>query len=155
MPDARVVGWDILDYDLPIVRNSAHTNATTSPLPTLDLSVEIKAATGRRYRLDFVARANLGHGKSMDSQTVIGWLRAGDPNSMIKATEHCRNNVQQVMDLLNLLRNQPLVLPGRQEPDERGRPRKKEDTLRVYFTPEGEWLRCEDQHGKLIKERGG
>ena len=84
MPNTRVVGWDILEYDLPIIRNCAQQPET--PLQTLDLSAEIQAATRRHYKLDSVARTNLGRGKIQDTQIVIGWLRSGDPSSMEKAT---------------------------------------------------------------------
>ncbi len=152
IPGTRVVGWGIVNYDLVIIRSS--TTVHTAPR-VLDLSAQIEAASRRRYKLDIIARTNLGRSKSVDTQTVVGWLRAGDEASMIKATEHCHSNVQVVMDLLNMLqRGQPLVLPGRLETDERGWARTREATLRVYFTPEGEWLRCEDLRGKLVTERG-
>ncbi len=151
MPDARAVGWDVLSYDLIIIRNSAQASAAVR---AMDLSAQIAASTGRRYKLDTIARANLGRGRSADTQTVIGWLRAGDASSMARASEHCRANVQLVIDLMDLLRRgQPLVLPGRLEPDERGWAKTREATLRVHFTPEGEWLRCEDLRGNVIKAR--
>lgn len=154
MTNTRVVGWDILEYDLPVIRNCAHQPDV--PVQTLDLSAEIEAATHRHYKLDSVARTNLGRGKIQDTQIVIGWLRAGDPYSMTRATEHCHNNVQLVYDLMALIqRGQPLLLPGRRQPDEEDTEwyKTKEATLRVYFAPRGEWLRCEDLHGKLIAER--
>jgi hypothetical protein len=154
MPNTRVVGWDILEYDLPIIRNCAQQPET--PLQTLDLSAQIEAATRRHYKLDSVARTNLGRGKIQDTQIVIGWLRSGDPISMEKATGHCHNNAQLVFDLMKLIKQgQPLILPGRRLPDEEDTEwyKTKEATLRVYFSTLGEWQRCEDLHGKLITER--
>ncbi len=154
LPNTRIVGWDILEYDLPVIRNSAHQ--PDAPVQTLDLSAEIEAATRRHYKLDSVARTNLGRGKIQDTQIVIGWLRAGDPDSMTKATAHCQNNVQLVRDLMGLIRQgQPLLLPGRRQPDEENSEwiKPREATLRIYFSPEGEWLRCEDLHGKPVTER--
>jgi hypothetical protein len=108
MAGVRVVGWDILDYDLPIIRHAAHHD---EPVLALDLAAEINAATGRQYKLDTIARANLGRGKILDTHLVINWLRAGDSASMTKATEHCRSNVHLVMDLLVLsTRGQKLLL---------------------------------------------
>jgi len=154
MSNTRVVGWNILEYDLPIIGNCAHQPDT--PVQALDLAVQIEAAAHRHYRLDSVARANLGRGKIQDTQIVIGWLRAGDPDSMTKATEHCRNNVQLVRDLMDLIQHgQPLLLPGRRQSDEEETEwtKTREATLRAFFSPQGDWLRCEDLRGKLIVER--
>ena len=153
MSNSRVVGWDILAYDLPVLRSCAQSDA---PVQALDLSVEIEAATQRRYKLDTVTRSNVGHGRIQETQIVIDWLRSGKADAMTKATEHCQNNVQLVRDLMELIhREQPLLLPGRLQPDdeETGWFKTKEATLRVYFTPQGEWMRCEDLRGKLISER--
>src|SRR5689334_10898667 len=79
MAGVRVVGWDILDYDLPIIRHASHHD---EPVLALDLAAEINAATGRQYKLDTIARANLGRGKILDTHLVINWLRAGDSASM-------------------------------------------------------------------------
>lgn len=151
MPSSRVVGWDILDYDLPVLRHASRSHA---PMRALDLSAEIRAATDRHYTLDTVARANLNRGKILDTQLVIGWLRVGDSASMTKVTEHCRNNVQLVMDLCErITQDQPLVLPGRQQTTESGWLRTREANLRLSFSSDFLWQRCEDLRGRLIKAR--
>ncbi len=151
MPGLRAVGWDILEYDLPVIRAAAHRD---EPVAALDLSAEILAATGRRYRLDTVARANLGRGKVQDTYLVIEWLRSGDPASMARATEHCRNCVQLVMDLFVLIRRgQALALPGRLSTGSYASPVSSEANLRAVFSPDGRWLRCEDAHGHTIAQR--
>ncbi|MCL4506634.1 MAG: hypothetical protein M1434_01420 [Chloroflexi bacterium] len=151
MPGLRVVGWDILEYDLPVL--SAATQHE-EPLSTLDLCAEILAATGRRYHLDTVARANLGRGKVLDTYQVIEWLRKGDPASMEQATQHCRNCAQLVMDLFALIkRGQTLMLPGRLSPGSYSKPMSAEDHLRVLFALDGRWQRCEDSQGRVIAQQ--
>jgi hypothetical protein len=150
-PDTRVVGWNIDTYDLHVVRNAVHDD---EPVTTLDLAAEIKAATSRDYRLDTVARANLGRGKILDTPLVVGWLRAGDGASMTQVTEHCRNNVQLAIDLLHMVAGgQPLMLPGRLQPGENGWFKTSEATLRLWFRPDGRWLRCEELRGRVLRER--
>jgi hypothetical protein len=61
-----------------------------------------------------------------------------------------------VRDLMDLIQHgQPLLLPGRRQSDEVDTvwSKTREATLRVYFSPQGDWLRCEDLRGKLISER--
>ena len=149
-PEMRVVGWDVLAVDLPMI---AHVVQAQKMPTALDLSAQIRAATARAYKLDTVARANLGRGKVMDTVTVIEWLRLGDSVSMSKATEYCRNKLQLVIDLYKLIKQgQPLVLPGRLRPAE-ALVRRDEETLRVWFSPQGEWARCEDTKGHVLSER--
>ena len=153
MPEARVVGWDILEYDLPVIRHAARGNESVD---ALDLSAEIMAATGRHYKLDSVARANLNRGKILDTQLVISWLRAGDAASMANVTEYCRNNAQLVYDLCGFIRSgEPLLLPGRQQPTASGWLRTREVTLRLRFDDDGAWQRSEDLRGRTIKQREG
>jgi hypothetical protein len=150
-PGVRVVGWDILEYAVPVLRHAAGRDEAVD---ALDLSAEIMAATKRHYRLDTVARVNLAHGKILGTQQVTQWLRAGDPTSMAKATEHCRNNVQLVMELYALgVSGQPLLLPGRLQPDQSGWFKTNEATLRLRLTPEGHWQQVEDLRGNVVTPR--
>jgi|GEM_PF-3222445 len=151
MPGLRIVGWDVLEYDLPVI---CHAMQCSCPNPILDMSAEIQDAIGRHYKLDSIARANLGRGKLMDTYLVIEWLRKGDSVSMTRATEHCHNNVQLVRDLLAFVRRgAPLVLPGREKSRDYAQPAANEETLRLYFNPDGAWVRCETTHGAVINQR--
>ena len=151
MPDIRIVGWDIEEYDLPVIRHAVQQRESTA---ALDLSAQIATATRRHYKLDTIARTNLHRGKILDTGLVIEWLRAGDSDSMIKVTEHCRNNLQLVMDLFDFIRRgEPLVLPGRQQSADLGWNRLKEATLRIFFNPQGEWIRCEDMKGNVTAQK--
>ncbi len=151
MPGLRIVGWDILTYDLPIICNAMQREC---PNPILDLSAEIRDATARQYRLDTIAYANLGHGKLIDTYQVMEWLRKGDGVSMSRATEHCRNNLQLVMELLAYVQSgRPLMLPGRRKSRDYAHPAADESPLRLQFNASGAWVRCEDAHGSVVKQR--
>lgn len=151
MPGLRIVGWDILAYDLPVICHAVKCDCENE---TLDLSAEIEAATGRHYGLDTVARANINRGKIQDSYMVTEWLLHGDPASMALATAHCRSNVQLVMDLLAFVaQGKPLKLPGRQDSGSFTRRVTSEATLRVQFTADGKWEHCEDMKGQVLASR--
>lgn len=108
-----VVGWNIADFDLPILRYH-WGEADLSRLNCCDIFAEIRTVTGRWYKLEDVAQANLGRGKLADGQKAAEWLRSGDAELIAKAVEYCRYDVQLTVDLhAILLSDQPLRLPPR------------------------------------------
>lgn len=124
-----VVGWNILDFDLPVIANNAVARGWTpgEQLPyaeswrdclsasrIIDLMALIRDATRRWYSLETVAVTNLGRGKLADGQQAAEWLRSGGPEQIARALEYCRHDVQLVIDLhAILLRGEPLRLPPR------------------------------------------
>lgn len=120
--DLPIVGWNIIDFDLPVIRCNVR-RAGYEPgeikQTVVDLFALIRQATGRWYKLDLVAEANLGRQKLSHGQQATEWLRAGDPDSLRLAAEYCREDVQIVVDLhAKLLTGQPLRLPPRAQRNE-------------------------------------
>jgi hypothetical protein len=115
----QVIGWNIVSFDLPVIgANLARSGRIiqTGSLPCCDLFDLIRRDTGRWYKLDVVAEANLGRRKLSHGQQAVEWLRAGDAESLRLAAEYCQEDVQIVMDLHNLLAaGKPLRLPARRE----------------------------------------
>lgn len=120
---APVVGWNIVDFDLPIIYHTSGWAVWDNAQPAaLDLFAEIRRTTGRWYKLEDVCQANLGRGKLADGQMAAEWLRSGDPALMRKAFEYCRYDVELTVSLHSrLLSGEPLRLlprPARQELNE-------------------------------------
>lgn len=115
-----VVGWNIIDFDWPVImENARRAGVTVLEIETefvqfLDLFAEIRRTTGRWYKLEDVAVANLGRGKLADGQLAAEWLRSGDPDLVRRAIDYCRHDVLLTVSLHSiLLRGDPLVLPPR------------------------------------------
>lgn len=115
-----VVGWNIIDFDWPVImENARRSGVTVLEIETefvefLDLFAEIRRTTGRWYKLEDIAQANLGRSKLADGQKAAEWLRSGDPELVRKAMEYCRHDVLLTVGLHSiLLRGDPLILPPR------------------------------------------
>lgn len=116
----KIVGWNIIDFDVPvIVANHERAGVTALEIEyeatrKIDLFAEIRRQTGRWYRLEDVAVANLNRSKLADGQKAAEWLRSGDPVLVAKALAYCREDVQIVVDLYAMLvAGQSLILPRR------------------------------------------
>lgn len=120
----QVVGWNILHFDLPIIARAAGCDA---PLltemfrawPVYDLFDEIRAATGRWYKLDAVAQRNGLRPKLADGLQTVAWLQdwqtTGNKTLLQNAFEYCQHDVQLVIDLANILRrDKQIILPAQQ-----------------------------------------
>lgn len=109
-----IVGWNILDFDLIVIQNH-HKRATGAIHPGLrdaikvDLFHEIRTQTGRWYKLDEVAQATLGRGKSADGLQAAQWLRDGQ---YYRAANYCRDDVELETALLYAAMNRSLHLPA-------------------------------------------
>lgn len=120
--DLPVVGWNIIDFDWPVILHNAERAGATinhTGVTIIDLFDLIRQATGRWYSLEAIAQHNLGRGKLADGQRAAEWLRSGDPAQVAKAMEYCRHDVQLTIDLHQmLLRGEPLRLPPRAKREE-------------------------------------
>jgi RNase_H superfamily len=118
----KLVGWNTVGFDWPIVLASSARRGVTlleiehATVEHVDLFAAIRQATGRWYKLDVVAAANLDRQKLGHGLQATEWLRSGDPEQIRKAFEYCQADVQLVADLhAILLSGQPLSLPPRPE----------------------------------------
>lgn len=115
-------GWNVRDFDLPVIhanlaRFHDYPAADIDPIGrVVDLFDDIRQATGRWYKLDVVAAANLGRHKVAHGQQAAEWLRSGDPALIRRAVEYCRDDVTLVTALYDKLQHgEGLVLPPRPE----------------------------------------
>lgn len=145
-PDAVVVGFNIQQFDLPIIFNSAiwtgdHLRDAGIPAQpgwprVIDLFEQIKLATGRWVKLDDVAWATLKRRKTADGKQAAQWLRDGE---IEKVVAYCREDVQLVKELHEwTFQGEPLILP-RQQNKYKG----NEHEIRLWLDQAGQWERYE------------
>ena len=89
-----VVGYNILGFDYEVLR--AYTDKDLKQLPTFDLMYDLEERLGFRPKLDSVASATLGGGKSADGLQALEWWRTGEIDKII---EYCREDVRVTRDL--------------------------------------------------------
>lgn len=84
-----VVGYNLLRFDYEVLR--AYTDDPLSDLPTVDMLKDIYDTLGWRLKLDGVAAATLGEGKSADGLAAVRWFREGKVDKVIA---YCRRDVE-------------------------------------------------------------
>jgi len=90
-----VIGFNVRRFDYRVL--AGYTGADYNRLvPTLDLLEDVHRALGFRLRLDDLARATLGSGKTADGLQSLEWVRAG---RLDLVEEYCRHDVEVLRDL--------------------------------------------------------
>ena len=73
-----IIGWNIISFDLPIIARADGATIGAKFPQIFDLFAIIKQVTGRWYKLQDVAYANLGRGKTADGLQAAKWLAQGE-----------------------------------------------------------------------------
>jgi DEAD/DEAH box helicase domain-containing protein len=90
-----VIGFNVRRFDYRVL--AGYTGADYNRLvPTLDLLEDVHRALGFRLRLDDLARATLGSGKTADGLQSLEWVRAG---RLDLVEDYCRHDVEVLRDL--------------------------------------------------------
>lgn len=90
----RVIGFNLLGFDYPCMQR--YYSGDLMKLPTLDLLVEIERRLGFRVKLDSVAQATLGVGKSGHGLQAVEFWRKGE---LDKLTSYCLQDVKVTRDV--------------------------------------------------------
>jgi len=90
----RVIGYNIKGFDLPVLNN--YYAGDLMKLPHLDLMDEIVKGTGFRVKLDSVASATTGEGKSGSGLAAVEYWRKGD---LEKLKSYCLDDVRITRDV--------------------------------------------------------
>lgn len=92
----RVVGFNLLDFDYAVL---AAYNPNVSKLlkgKTVDLLAHVHRALGFRIKLDELAHATLGRGKTGTGAQSLQWWRQGKRDLVV---EYCRADVELTRDM--------------------------------------------------------
>jgi DEAD/DEAH box helicase domain-containing protein len=89
-----VVGYNIRGFDYEVL--AAYTEEDLHGLPTFDLMFDLEERLGFRPKLDSVASATLGEGKSADGLQALEWWKRGEIDKIV---EYCREDVRVTRDL--------------------------------------------------------
>lgn len=90
----RVIGYNLIGFDYPCLQT--YYTGDISKLPTVDLLYEIDKRLGFRIKLDDVAQATLGVGKSGHGLMAVEYWRNGE---LDKLAEYCLQDVKITRDV--------------------------------------------------------
>lgn len=85
----RIIGYNLLGFDYPVL--NTYYPGDLSGFPTLDILKEIENTIGFRVKLDDVATASLGIGKSGNGLQAIEFFRRGEID---KLRDYCLQDVR-------------------------------------------------------------
>lgn len=106
----RIIGYNLLGFDYPCMQR--YYTGNLASLPTVDLLVDIEKKIGFRVKLDDVAHATLGVGKSGHGLMAVEYWRKGEID---KLKEYCLQDVKVTKDVYeHVLDNQELFFFDRQ-----------------------------------------
>jgi hypothetical protein len=85
----RIIGYNLLGFDYPVL--NTYYPGDLIKFPTLDIMLEIERVIGFRVKLDDVAHACLGTGKSGNGLQAIEFFRRGEID---KLRDYCLQDVK-------------------------------------------------------------
>jgi uncharacterized protein YprB with RNaseH-like and TPR domain len=92
-----VVGYNHLHFDYPVLQPYTIFDLASQTV-NLDMLVELEALLGFRLKLDSLASATLGAGKSADGLDALKWWqqykKSGDPEPLLKIASYCAFDVK-------------------------------------------------------------
>ncbi len=89
-----LVGYNSDYFDIPVLNR--YYPGDLSKIRSLDLMAEVQKVLGRRLRLDSIAQATLGRGKSGDGLKAVDWWEEGLYD---KVREYCIDDVRLTREL--------------------------------------------------------
>lgn len=92
-----VVGWNHLQFDYPVLQPYVFHTLSEQTI-NLDMMLELEKIMGHRLKLDSVASASLGTGKTADGLDALRWWqehkKSGDFAPLRKIAEYCAFDVK-------------------------------------------------------------
>jgi len=106
----RIIGYNLFGFDYPCMQRYYAGNIMS--LPTVDLLKEIEQNLGHRIKLDDVAQATLGIGKSGHGLMAVEYWKKGE---IEKLKEYCLQDVRITRDVYEYaLKQQEVFFHDRQ-----------------------------------------
>ena len=90
----RVIGYNLFGFDYPCMQR--YYTGDLKKIPTVDIMLEIEKRIGFRVKLDDVAHATLGVGKSGHGLMAVEYWRKGEID---KLREYCLQDVRVTRDV--------------------------------------------------------
>jgi len=90
----RIIGFNLIGFDYPCMQK--YYSGDLMKLPTLDLLAEVEKRLGFRIKLDSIAQATLGTGKSGHGLQAVEFWRKGEID---KLTSYCLDDVRITRDV--------------------------------------------------------
>lgn len=90
----RIIGYNLFGFDYPCMQT--YYTGDLMKLPTVDILVEIEKRLGFRIKLDDVAQATLGIGKSGHGLQAVEFWRKGE---IQKLKDYCLQDVRVTRDV--------------------------------------------------------
>ncbi|OGL73943.1 hypothetical protein A3C96_02720 [Candidatus Uhrbacteria bacterium RIFCSPHIGHO2_02_FULL_60_10] len=85
----RIIGYNLMGFDYPVL--NTYYPGDLRKMPTLDIMLDIEKVIGFRVKLDDVAHASLGTGKSGNGLQAIEFFRKGE---IQKLRDYCLQDVK-------------------------------------------------------------
>ncbi|MBU2566059.1 ribonuclease H-like domain-containing protein [Patescibacteria group bacterium] len=101
---SRVIGYNLFGFDYPCMQS--YYTGDIMKLPTIDIMLEIEKRIGFRVKLDSVAQATLGIGKSGDGLMAVEYWRNGEID---KLRDYCLQDVKVTKDVYEKALNEKKV----------------------------------------------
>lgn len=89
-----IIGYNSDHFDIPLLNK--YYPGDLAAVGSLDLLTEIKKVVGRSIRLDNIAEATIGMGKSGHGLQAIDWWKEG---KIDKIEKYCRDDVKVTKDI--------------------------------------------------------
>lgn len=90
----RIIGYNTKGFDIPVMNN--YYPGDLMKITQLDILEEIQKALGFRLKLDDVAEASLGHGKTGHGLQAVEWWKQGEKE---KVKTYCLDDVRVTKEL--------------------------------------------------------
>jgi len=90
----RVIGYNLFGFDYPCMQS--YYTGDLKKIPTVDILLEIEKRIGFRVKLDDVAHATLGVGKSGSGLMAVEYWRKGEID---KLRDYCLQDVRVTRDV--------------------------------------------------------
>lgn len=100
----RLVGYNSKFFDVPVLNN--YYAGDLNVIPHCDILEKIKESSGKRFKLDDIAKATLQISKSADGLAALKWYEEGEID---KIREYCEQDVKVTKEVYDFARKNKML----------------------------------------------